>query len=111
MKDFFKGRFFIGMIIVLALLAGIMVNFLAGGGTTPPQQLIGILLTPFQSAAVSVRNSVSDFFSSFRERDTLREENENLRRQISELEEKLEQNYLMESENERLRQVPDQRNT
>ncbi len=103
MKDFFKGRFFIGMIIVLALLAGIMVNFLAGGGTTPPQQLIGILLTPFQSAAVSVRNSVSDFFSSFRERDTLREENENLRRQISELEEKLEQNYLMESENERLR--------
>lgn len=105
MKDFFKGRFFVGTVIILALLAGIMVNLLVGGGTTPPQQLIGILLTPFQSAAVAVRDSVSGFFTSFSERDALRLENEELRRQISDLEEKIEENYLLESENERLRSL------
>lgn len=103
MKNFFKGRFFICMLIVLALLVGIMINFIAGGPSTPPQQLIGILLTPFQTAAVSVRDGVSDFFTSFSERDSLREENEELRRRVTELENQIEENYLLESENERLR--------
>lgn len=103
MKKFFSGRFFIGMVVILALLLGMMANFLIGGGTLPPQQVIGVLLTPFQSAAVSVRTGVSDFFHSFGERDSLRSENEELRRRITELENRMDESYLTESENQRLR--------
>ena len=51
MRDFFRGKFFAAVIIVLAFLLGFVANAVFDGGTTPPENIIGTVFTPVKSAA------------------------------------------------------------
>ena len=65
MREFFRGKFFVVLIIVLAFLLGFAVNAVFDGGVTPPENIIGTVFSPFQGVVASVKNSVSEFFETF----------------------------------------------
>ncbi len=107
MREFFRGKFFVVLIIVLAFLLGFAVNAVFDGGVTPPENIIGTVFSPFQGVVASVKNSVSEFFETFSKYDTLQAENETLKAENLELETRLAESYHLEKENEDLRNLLD----
>jgi len=105
LRDFFSGRFFRILVLIAVFLAGFMVNMAFDGGVTAPRDIVGVIVTPISSAGTWVKNSVTDFFSSFSEYNSLRAENEQLRKNISELQKELLSYYNTDVEMERLRQL------
>lgn len=105
MRDFFRGKFFAALVVLLAFLLGFVCNAVFDGGTTAPENIIGTVLTPIKSLATYVGNGVENFFKTFADYDALKAENEELKRENNELTVKLEESYHLESENERLRNL------
>ena len=105
MRDFFRGKFFAAVIIVLAFLLGFVANAVFDGGTTPPENIIGTVFTPVKSAAAYIGNSVEKFFRTFADYDRLKSENETLKAENDDLTVRLEKSYHLETENERLRKL------
>lgn len=105
MRDFFRGKFFAAVIIVLAFLLGFVANAVFDGGTTPPENIIGTVFTPVKSAAAYIGNSVEKFFRTFADYDRLKSENETLKAENDDLTVRLEKGYHLETENERLRKL------
>lgn len=105
MRDFFRGKFFAVIIIVLAFLLGFVVNAVFDGGTTPPENIVGTVFTPVKSAATYIGNSVEKFFRTFADYDRLKSENETLKAENDDLTVRLEKSYHLETENERLRKL------
>lgn len=105
MRDFFRGKFFAAVIIVLAFLLGFVANAVFDGGTTPPENIIGTVFTPVKSAAAYVGNSIEKFFRTFADYDRLKSENETLKAENDDLTVRLEKSYHLETENERLRKL------
>ena len=102
MRDKFRGRFFWTMIFIMVFLFGFGLSMVSGGGTTPPQQLIGIIATPFQTAGAWIKNSFSGLFETFSNYDALEAENKELKAKIADLEKSVENSYTLELDNERL---------
>ncbi len=105
MRDFFRGKFFAAVIIVLAFLLGFVANAVFDGGTTPPENIIGTVFTPVKSAAAYIGNSIEKFFRTFADYDRLKSENETLKAENDDLTVRLEKSYHLETENERLRKL------
>ena len=105
MRDFFRGKFFAAVIIVLAFLLGFVANAVFDGGTTPPENIIGTVFTPVKSAAAYIGNSIEKFFRTFADYDRLKSENETLKAENDNLTVRLEKSYHLETENERLRKL------
>lgn len=105
MRDFFRGKFFAAVIIVLAFLLGFVANAVFDGGTTSPENIIGTVFTPVKSAAAYVGNSIEKFFRTFADYDRLKNENETLKAENDDLTVRLEKSYHLETENERLRKL------
>lgn len=105
MKNLLKNGFFVTLLVIVLFLLGFMLNMLVDGGSTPPRDLIGIVLTPVQTGAKNLSESVTGFFDTFTEYKALQEENEGLKARVSELEDKLEAASLYEIENTRLKEL------
>jgi len=105
MKNFFNGRFFIVMIVIVLFLSGFMLNMIVDGGNTPPKYLMGMIMTPVQSFFTSVSDKVEDFFATFTEYDALKAENETLKQRINELEDELNKASVYSIENAKLREL------
>lgn len=103
MRDFFRGKFFIALVFIAAFLLGFMLNMILDGGVTAPRDLIGIISTPFASFGTWVKNGVTDFFETFSEYSSLKKENEQLIKRVTELETSLADTYNEKVEAERLR--------
>ena len=103
MRDFFRGKFFITLVFIAAFLLGFMLNMILDGGVTAPRDLIGIISSPFASFGTWVKNGVTDFFETFSEYSSLKKENEQLIKRITELETSLADTYNEKVETERLR--------
>ncbi len=86
LKKFIKS-FLTRFLAVFALvLIGVMIySATTGGIATIPETLSGIFITPVQSLFTGVSDGVSDFFGQFGGGDELREENEQLKEELSEL--------------------------
>ena len=105
MRDFFRGKFFAAIVIILAFLLGFVVNAVFDGGTTAPENILGTVFTPVKSVATHIGNSVEKFFRTFADYDKLKSENETLKAENDDLTVRLEKNYHLETENERLRNL------
>ncbi len=97
------GKFFIVMVFIALFLFGFGLNILIDGGKTSHRDLVGIIGSPFRSAATWVKQTVTDFFSSMTQYRGLSDENEALRKRIAELEAELARTDALQVENERLR--------
>ena len=105
MRDFFRGKFFAAIVIILAFLLGFVVNAVFDGGTTAPENILGTVFTPVKSVATHIGNSVEKFFRTFADYDKLKSENETLKAENDDLTVRLEKSYHLETENERLRNL------
>ena len=86
MKKFFKTKFFYIITVVTLIVAIVPSVFYSMGVTFAPRNLVGSLLTPLQKVfnyAAEGAGGIAAYFYKF---DELREENEELKKQVAELE-------------------------
>ena len=79
MKDFFDTWKFKILVAVAVFLVGIMAYAGANGRlTAAPQELLGVILTPFQKAAAVVSGGVGAVWEKYTSIDEVMEQNEQL---------------------------------
>ncbi|MDF2686247.1 MAG: rod shape-determining protein MreC [Clostridia bacterium] len=82
-----------------------MLNFSTDGGKTPHKELVGIVITPFQSAVTWIKNSITNFYDTFGKYEALSNENLELKKQIMQLEDLVNDSYHFQTENEQLKKL------
>ncbi len=100
----FKNKFFIIALCVAVVLCAVPSTFAIMGYGELTRNIVGTLTYPFRWCATVVGNAFEGFGRYFTSIDKLQEENESLRLEQAELENRLEQAELLERENERLRE-------
>lgn len=86
MKRFFQSIFFKILAGFFLVLVGVIIYAaVTKGVATVPATIGGAILSPLQSAISSIGNAVSSGFGLFTDAGALREENEKLRQQLNEL--------------------------
>lgn len=104
MKQFFRQNGILILIIALLLSAITAVTSLfLGGISNPLSNVLGVIATPIQGAVTSFAGWVEGIYNYSFEYQALQEENEQLRKQMAELEEKAREGESASRENERLR--------
>lgn len=97
---FFKSKFFL-IILAVALVLTIVPSVLSIMGLSSyVRNALGVVVSPFTHLFNSVSDAVHGFTSYFTEFDRLAEENEELKRQIAEMQDELYSARILQSENE-----------
>lgn len=96
--------------IIITAVTLILVFFLAGsslgGGKVPVvSEIINVITAPVQKIINGISSGVGGFFSSIGANKNYARENEDLKKQIASLEDKLRENDALTSENTRLRRL------
>ena len=109
MKRFFSnnGIWLLAAAAIIAVVLCIMSALSSGTGFFP--NAIGVVTSPFRKAASSVTTWVEELNDHFDDVEALQSENEELRRQIADLEEQLRRAQSAGEENQRLRKLLDLR--
>ena len=109
MKRFFtnNGIWLLAAAATIAVVLCVLSALSSGTGFLP--NAVGVITSPFRKAASSVTAWVEDLGDHFDDVETLQAENEDLRRQIADLEEQLRRSQSDSEENERLRKLLDLR--
>lgn len=90
MRDFFSSKKFKILVAVAVLMVGFMIRAAWTDGLgTFASQLLGAVTTPFQQLSSSISGSATAFLQKFVMADEISEENERLREEIRQLNEKL----------------------
>lgn len=106
MKDFFRQNGI--LILVAALLLSVITavgSLLLGGTSNPLTNVLGVLSTPVQGVVTSFAGWVEGIYNYSFEYQTLQEENEQLRKQVADLEAQAREGEAASKENERLRSL------
>lgn len=104
MHNFFKSKLFTILVIITVIILALSILSTATRNKIPfISDAVGVITTPVQRFFRVMGHSTSNFFDSFRTLSQYRQENEELAKRISELEEKTREYYSVQSENERLR--------
>jgi len=91
----------VAVILLVSILA--IVAAVTGGYASPVSNAVGNLFKPLQTAMVSVSDQVASYYGYMYEYDALKEENEQLRVQIAEMQEVVRESESALEENARLR--------
>ena len=101
MKDFFDTWKFKILVAVAVFLVGIMAYAGANGRlTAAPQELLGVILTPFQKAAAVVSGGVGAVWEKYTSIDEVMEQNEQLEAENAELRQQIVDYDRIKAENE-----------
>ena len=104
MGNFFKSKFFVILAIVTVVILILMaVSTLSGDKAGFADDAVGTVMAPVQKVFRSIGSATGNFFGRFRSNAHYREENEQLSRRVTELEEKTRELDTLKRENERLR--------
>ena len=100
MKDFFDTWKFKILVAVAVFLVGIMAYAGANGRlTAAPQELLGVILTPFQKAAAMVGGGVGAVWEKYTSIDEVMEQNEQLEAENAELRQQMVDYDRLKAEN------------
>ena len=101
MKDFFDTWKFKILVIVAVFLVGIMAYAGANGRlTAAPQELLGVILTPFQKAAAVVSGGVGTVWEKYTSIDDVMDRNEQLEAENAELRQQMVDYDRIKAEND-----------
>ncbi len=109
--SFFKNKIVITIIIILSavlIAAGVLQ---IAGGTNYLTNIVGVILSPAQSAASWVSSSIDELAVSIWEMRSYKEENERLVNEINTLKKEARSVESYKAENERLKELLDIKNT
>jgi len=105
-RNFFRNKFFIVLIIVTILIAVVALFLnMPSAKVGIIENSLNIVITPIQKLFSGIGYSCSNFFRYFDNIDIIQEENAVLVDKIAELEQKIRELEAMELENERLRKM------
>jgi len=103
LKDFIKSVRFKVLLCVFALLFGLMLHAAMNSGTANvPEAILRTVTRPFSYAATSISNWVSGTLDKLINADRYKEENDELRRRLSEMHELIINKEALIEENHRL---------
>lgn len=106
MRDFFHTVKFKVLMALVVVLAGVMTYAAANGRlTAAPQELLGAIAVPFQKMATAITNKSEAFVNKYISIDKVMDENEALKKEISEMRAKMTDYDKMKAENEQLRKA------
>ena len=97
--SFFKSRVFIFCLVAAILLALVPTLIAAFGGTDLLRAALGTAAKPFTFCASSVANAFNGFINVFTEYDDLKAENQELREQLKEYQDKIYNEELLKEQN------------
>ena len=101
MKDFFDTWKFKILIAVAVFLVGIMAYAGANGRlTAAPQELLSVVLTPFQQVASAVTGGISSVWEKYTNIDAIMEENAQLQEENAQLQQQMVDYDRIKAENE-----------
>lgn len=101
------GVIVLSLAVVIAVILSVMAYFSTSAAPLP--NVAGIIASPFRSAGAAITETVSSWVDYFTEFDALKEENEQLKLEIAEMETAIRQAEKDSEENERLRKLLDLR--
>ena len=101
------GVIVLSLAVVIAVILSVMAYFSTSAAPLP--DVAGIIASPFRSAGAAITETVSGWVDYFTEFDALKEENEQLKLEIAEMETAIRQAEKDSEENERLRKLLDLR--
>lgn len=105
MRDFFKGIWFKILLGIVAVLLGFLLYEGSTGQLSPPSQLLGIIVQPFQRAASWVASSVSGTLDPFIHAFSYKTENEKLKQQVNDLQNQLVDYNNIKEQNEQFKEI------
>lgn len=106
MKDFFHSIKFRILICIGALLLGLMTYIAVAAGTkTLPEQMIHAISYPFVTAANAISEGVGGFIDKLVNADEYKQENEELKAQLSDMYRHTMDYESLKEENDRLREM------
>lgn len=105
MKYFFRGRFFVVLVLIVCFLLGFMLSVAVNGHTVPHEQLIGIIVSPVRTGFTWCKNQITDLFSSIVQYDDLKEENAALREQVNNLQKEIYDLHYHKVQNDRYKEM------
>ncbi len=104
MSNFFKSKFFIGIIIITVLVLVFMIFSTVSREKSPfLSNAAGVIVTPVQKVFWNIGSATTGFFSRLSELREYKDKYEQAQTEITALEEKTRELYKLENENERLR--------
>ena len=101
--SFFKSRVFVFCLIAAILLTLVPTLIAAFGGTDLLRSALGTVAKPFTFCASSVANAFNGFVSVFTDYDDLKAENQALKEQLKEYEDKIYNEALLKEQNDWLK--------
>lgn len=105
MKNLFSFRVVAAFIVIILICLGLMVYSGATGRSNPVSDGIGVVMAPLQKGVTKVVNVISQGRAYFEGYDALEEENAELKKKVSELEQKERDADIALEENDRLRSL------
>lgn len=105
MKNLFSFRVVAAFIVIILICLGLMVYSGATGQSNPVSDGIGVVMAPLQKGVTKVANIISQGRAYFEGYDALEEENAELKKKVSELEQKERDADIALEENDRLRSL------
>ncbi len=105
MKNLFSFRVVAAFIVIILICLGLMVYSGATGRSNPVSDGIGVVMAPLQKGVTKVANVISQGRAYFEGYDALEEENAELKKKVSELEQKERDADIALEENDRLRSL------
>ncbi|MBO7208891.1 MAG: rod shape-determining protein MreC [Clostridia bacterium] len=106
MRDLFKNKFFITLIIVTVLFLVLAFVYNSDSVKAPfLKSVIGTVVKPVQSAFTYTTSGIKNFFGNFESIDKLQKENSELKDTINKLNDRLRKIEGMEAENQRLQSL------
>ena len=105
MKNLFSFRVVAAFIVIILICLGLIVYSGATGRSNPVSDGIGVVMAPLQKGVTKVANVISQGKAYFEGYDALEEENAELKKRVSELEQKERDADIALEENDRLRSL------
>ncbi len=105
MKRYFRGRFFVVLVLVVCFLLGFMLSVAVNGHTMPHEQLVGIIVSPVRTGFAWCKDRVAHFVSSITQYGDLEEENAQLRQQVNDLQKEIDDLHYDKVQNDRYKEM------
>jgi rod shape-determining protein MreC len=107
-REFFGSVKFKIFAVIACLLLGLMIRTAAAGGiSTITQDVVGVVISPFQTASAHISDAVSGLIDNVINLSSLQSQNEQLKKQITHLESQMVDYDDVKRENEQLKGLVD----
>ena len=106
MREFFSSKSFKIILAAVALMFGMMLYSASGDGVhNIPRNLLEMVTTPFQQAGAFLSNTVGGWFEGIVSFGNLAQENEDLKKQVAELNQQMVDYEKLKDQNEELKAI------